>query len=738
MVSDLRWLACVAAFALVVSCGDGGTTSPGGGGPGGDEGTGVETDTGGQPDAGVEDAGVEDTGGGEDDAGIEDAGGPDEGPMDTEVPKDEGVEDTGSPDKDTGSPDKDTGSPDKDTGGGDECATNEDCTGDPNGGVCDTEYGDCVECLSQADCDGNPNGSQCGADKSCHHADSCIHFGECKGHPDGDLCVFFEERCGECRDTLDCGEGTFCSPKFVCVPYTDAFCKQASSNEPIAKGSECVECTENAHCADNKWRPRCGPESACVECLGNGDCSEDEPICASDNSCGECKVDSDCPSDEPQCTSHGYCTECDSDECPSSKPYCGDDDGCVECTWHKHCAPGANEFCNDGVCKFEANDCTKDKDCESNAKLTRCHPTTKKCVQCQSEWDCSWGLFGWGSDGCNLETGACVECLKDSECIWQVCDTAKQECVDCNEDSDCDDGEVCNNHGCTDGCKDDSSCAGTPETPYCNTYADCVECQSATDCEGDPDGPLCLWNGTCGTCTADYDCEGSPNGPYCNFGECSDTDLDTCKAWGKCTLDMTKYVCGTYVDGCDGTLDCGSCGTSGDCIDGGRDCGCPEDSADGEGANGTSGTATDVGDFKDGDDPAFGMEKMSIHTAEDVDWYTFGVEDTGFDGNPVVTVSLEQVAPGAEVEDYSEYELTLWVQCLDTEDDSSTCLLGDGAPETDVGVGCTVDGSYGLQTVSARIDCDWSIADDGIAYVRVRKLHRHGRCDGYTLSVNIK
>ena len=733
MLSDTKMCAIAAALSLVFGCStDSGKSGSGDGtGPadtGGTGDTGATTDTTGTTDTGPGD--TTDTGPGDTtDTGPGDT--TDTGPSDTPDTGPGDTTDTGPSDTtDTGPGDTgDTG----DTGGPGDCVDNDDCPGQ----VCQVQTGLCVECVSQADCADSPNGSQCNDFLQCSHATSCTHFGECAGNPKGELCVFFEERCGQCRTTSDCGEGTHCSLDFECVPLTDAYCAKIDDDEPYAKGVECVECLSDSHCT-GKYSPLCSPNNLCVECLTNNDCDDpDQGICNANYSCGECKVDSDCPDDEPQCTSYGSCKACDSNECPGSTPYCNYDDKCVECKFDKQCNPDADEYCYEGSCQFEATGCSSDGDCEDHAELTHCHETLGKCVACTSNWHCSWGLFGWGADACDAPTGNCVECDGNSDCIGEVCDVPNKKCVDCNDDDDCDDGEVCNTgHYCTDGCKDDSSCTDA-DKPLCSSWAECVECKSTNDCTG-PD-EVCT-DGVCKACEDDWECEGNPNGGFCNFGKCSETDLGECDGWDQCNLSQVTYVCGNYVDGCDSTFSCGGCSGGGACADKGRDCDCPIDPMDDKGANSTASSASDLGSFADQPNSEFGVEALSIHSDTDVDWYTFHVDDDGFDGNPTVSASVSVDKPSADLDDYSQYEVTLWVKCDDDDDNSgnqSVCLNGDASAETEYGVGCRDDWSSPY-AVSARLNCAWALDDSGQALIRVQKTHRYGRCDSYNLSITVE
>jgi hypothetical protein len=68
----------------------------------------------------------------------------------------------------------------------------------------------------------------------------CTHHADCAGHPDGEVCVFFEQRCGQCLYGSDCPSGQTCVAGFVCRPLTDQMCAQMwlrSTSRAAASGS---------------------------------------------------------------------------------------------------------------------------------------------------------------------------------------------------------------------------------------------------------------------------------------------------------------------------------------------------------------------------------------------------------------------------------------------------------------------------------------------------------------------
>ncbi len=196
-----------------------------------------------------------------------------------------------------------------------------------------------------------------------------------------------------------------------------------------------------------------------------------------------------------------------------------------------------------------------------------------------------------------------------------------------------------------------------------------------------------------------------------------------------------------YVDGCGATFECGACG-AGVCGDGGRDCACPQDLADATANNGVAASATALGDFADAPNSAFSSPDQSIHTATDEDWYTLHVDDAGLDGNPIVTVTLDQLAPTDGVEDGSRYAMTLYLSCDGGSGNDSVCLTGGASTSATWGVGCKVRHDKWevgeTLTVSGQINCSGTLDESGVARLHVRKIHRYGRCDGYSLEGTVR
>src|SRR5207244_8643450 len=100
----------------------------------------------------------------------------------------------------------------------------------------------------------------------------------------------------------------------------------------------------------------------------------------------------------------------------------------------------------------------------------------------------------------------------------------------------------------------------------------------------------------------------------------------------------------------------------------------------------------------------------------DEDWFSIDVQDTGFDGNPALDLSV-----------LGSREVSVWYVCTNGGD-ASYCPNGATQDDT-IGKGCRAIGDVALKT-----SCS-GITDSGTAYVRVRKTASDGQCTAYTLSV---
>ena len=601
------------------------------------------------------------------------------------------------------------------------CINHTDCDGDPAGEVCDVESGDCVECLISEHCDGNPSGWRCGGDNECFTPDGCINHDDCDGDPSGELCIFFEERCGECLYHSDCLEGQRCNPSFECVALTDEICAAENPSRPYVVGTECVDCRTDDHCTYSTY-VYCSSWNDCIECRQDDHCTEDtdEPYCLTETGhCAECATNDHCPDELCDISSSGRfarCDECAEEQCPEDTPYCSwavfTDQECVECTSDYDCDWWDNYYCDDGVCVFEAIPCDSNSDCSDNTELDQCPDADvegRTCVECDGNFDCRiWGIVG--DDVCDVETGTCVDCLDDDDCVH-------------------DDRPFCHTDGYCSECRSDVDCTGNPEGSACSDVGRCQECIQDIDCEGNPNGDYCRYDLSCAECVLDEHCD--EVGAECSHGECV-IPAECTDRFSDCSVDPGIYLCDSYVDNCGGRFNCGTCGGGGTCSSGGRDCLCPLDDLDLTASNNTSETATDLGEFSDNADDDARREGLTIHSSDDEDWFRFdAVDATGGGFNPDVFVAVR--ANGDEVGDESAYEITMWIDCH-TADDGTVC---DGAPveATADGIGWTHWG-WGFGNILAEVECT-TTTDTATVTLRVRKTERFGRCDSYSLEISV-
>jgi hypothetical protein len=161
---------------------------------------------------------------------------------------------------------------------------------------------------------------------------------------------------GGCKVDTDC-------------PLTDLHCDSASAT--------CVECTTDAHCA-NEGRRRCDTAlHMCVACGTNSDCAVLD-IC------------------EP--TTHKCLRTC-AMGCPPPMLRCDlGSDRCVECASDAECVrPGLRHTCQ--LASGECVQCLSDAQC--GAPAARCDPVSGNCVPCLVQADCSAGA-------CDPSTHTCI------------------------------------------------------------------------------------------------------------------------------------------------------------------------------------------------------------------------------------------------------------------------------------------------------------------------------------------
>ena len=199
--------------------------------------------------------------------------------------------------------------------------------------------------------------------------------------------------------------------------------------------------------------------------------------------------------------------ECGSCACD---PACG---ACLTCQERGPKAPGA--------CVTDA--AQQGQSCGSDGKV--CQPDgTCACVPACFDKDC-------GPDGCG---GSCGACGND-----QVCTTADQCCVPA----------TCAGLGKTCGAWPDG-CGGTLACGTCPTCFACAD-GACANTGGEVCGDACC-TGTGQTCGGG----GTPGECGCTPKTCAAIDQEMCQNPDDCGA---YGICGTFPDGCGGTVNCGGC-----------------------------------------------------------------------------------------------------------------------------------------------------------------------------------
>ena len=197
------------------------------------------------------------------------------------------------------------------------------------------------------------------------------------------------------------------------------------------------------------------------------------------------------------------------------------DSGVPGCTSDRDCAfGGARGFCEPTTRQcvecLQDNDCSRFESCDtSNGWVCRvscfngrcppnqtCDPATDTCVGCLNDMDC-------GSDYCSPTTRQCVECVQDSHCAGQVarplCDGNRNECVGCRNDGDCTPPQTCEQQR--------RQCVAATGRALCEPCDDDDQCGTASDlCLGFRFGPGQFLDRTCAqdcsnsACPRGYEC----------------------------------------------------------------------------------------------------------------------------------------------------------------------------------------------------------------------------------------
>ncbi|MDQ3031148.1 MAG: hypothetical protein M3Y87_01930, partial [Myxococcota bacterium] len=192
------------------------------------------------------------------------------------------------------------------------------------------------------------------------------------------------------------------------------------------------------------------------------------------------------------------------------------------------------------------------------------------------------------------------------------------------------------------------------------------------------------------------------------------------------TCEELSTMCGTIENGCGRRISCGICNAGLGQICEGGSCVCDAD-ADTHEPNDDPASAPMRGSLTDDPDTSASITGGAIGSATDEDWFRYAVADTGFGGNPIITVTLEGAPAGAD------YAIAAYYACTSTPD-ASTCTRG--TVDNRVGRGCT---SAGTATDTVELDTECATTtDSGTLYVRVSATTWTGSCAAYTVRVNVR
>lgn len=149
-------------------------------------------------------------------------------------------------------------------------------------------------------------------------------------------------------------------------------------------------------------------------------------------------------------------------------------------------------------------------------------------------------------------------------------------------------------------------------------------------------------------------------------------------------------------------------------------------------------TPTSLGQIHDDDEPIGGQatnampmkvdKTFSMHAANDVDWFTVDVLDTGINGNPNLRVIVSD-----------GFEATAFWTCSTGKAEPVVCGLG--TPVTDdpdlagAGRGCTTAKGSASPQLTMKIECTGTSTDNGSLRVRVKRLAPKDACERYRLTV---
>lgn len=229
--------------------------------------------------------------------------------------------------------------------------------------------------------------------------------------------------------------------------------------------------------------------------------------------------------------------------------------------------------------------------------------------------------------------------------------------------------------------------------------------------------PCAAPTGGTATCSAAGMCDFECTAPFVRDGDSCACTPQTCE-------DLTA-MCGTPDDGCGTPLSCGSCGGGSLCTSG--RCACTPDAWE---VNDTEAAAVSLGSTNDADDgPTLTWTTSNSDDALDLDYFEVGVTDGTDFGNPVLTVTLDGMPAGTNLDSVA------WYRCA-AGGDAHTCSMGT-AYSGPGGAGCASVSSGTLsETVEVNTEC--ATADEsGQLVIRVA-TSGFGMCGNYRLVVQTR
>lgn len=512
------------------------------------------------------------------------------------------------------------------------CGAGECCVGDDDGsGVCHMPScptdGSCGDNLDDG-CGGKVSGCGCPENHVCN-------AGMCDCVPrtcptDGSECGTLDDGCGgqiNCHvcpedGAQTCYEGSCCEPSCP----ADGSCGLVSNG---CGGQKTCECAEGEACINGKCAtPECPADAECginvvagvalscrgpcesgVTCAERADgvyaCGDCSATCPADAQCGVVDVgctllscEGSCGLESQSCVNRKLGAgpdnfSCCTPSCPNvSEATCGDnvDPACGgqtvscpgTCSNGRSCILG-----DDGEYSCVTLECPPNATCGENSAIP------EGTIQCD-------GACEGANNDCRLSGSVFVCVCQTVDNCGNSCDTSASngcggtaDCT-CPATEVCTDGQCCRPESARTVCDDANAECGSLIESECGTEVACGLCPSDQTCTNNQcvcDPTKCEANETCDAATQTCKCDSTkcPAGQSCTAqGTCTcDSskcpDGKVCNAQGMCACPQTNQqacagaTCGTTVNSCGETVNCGTCPANRTC-DGGE-CVCNESDA---------------------------------------------------------------------------------------------------------------------------------------------------------------